>query len=106
MEKGVRADQFTQPGDPMRIDYGYRYNSHARLRASAVAWGAIQRRRKRWLIPRSAFARHANSEFAAITEGAPAGKNSRHQFTVRLFNEQKISVVPLPQVEVFAERLQ
>lgn len=26
MQKGVRAAEFTFPGDPMRIDYGYRRN--------------------------------------------------------------------------------
>lgn len=24
LEKGVRAEEFTFPGDPMRIDFGYR----------------------------------------------------------------------------------
>ncbi|MGH9638962.1 MAG: DUF3037 domain-containing protein, partial [Bryobacteraceae bacterium] len=26
MERGVRVQEFTQPGDPFRIDYSYRYN--------------------------------------------------------------------------------
>lgn len=50
-------------------------------------------------------ARQANSEFTAITEVATLAENARHQFITRLFDEQKIAVVPLPQVEMFAERL-
>jgi hypothetical protein len=50
-------------------------------------------------------ARQPNSEFAAITEAAPLPQNPRQQFIMRLFDEQRISIVPLPQVEMFAKRL-
>src|ERR1700677_3731797 len=26
LERGVRVEEFTQPGDPLRLDYAYRYN--------------------------------------------------------------------------------
>lgn len=26
LERGVRVEEFTQPGDPMRLDYAYRFN--------------------------------------------------------------------------------
>lgn len=32
-------------------------------------------------------------------------QNNPNQFIVRLFDEQKITIVPLPQVEMFAESL-
>jgi hypothetical protein len=105
MEKGIRADQFTQPGDPLRIDYGYRYNG-TRGYVQALSLGRDPAQAKVLAYTAECIrARYANSEFAAITEVAPAPGNSRYQFIVRLFNEQKISVVPLPQVEMFAERL-
>jgi hypothetical protein len=44
-------------------------------------------------------------EFTAITEIEPARDNSRHQFMVKLFDEQRIAVVPLNRVERFAEDL-
>ncbi|MGB6877820.1 MAG: DUF3037 domain-containing protein [Candidatus Acidiferrales bacterium] len=105
MEKSVRAEQFTQPGDPLRIDYGYRYNgTRGYVQALSLARDPAQAKVLGYTAE-CIRARHAHSEISAITEVAPARENPRHQFIVRLFEEQKISVVPLPQVEMFAERL-
>jgi hypothetical protein len=105
MEKGVRAEQFTQPGDPMRIDFGYRYNG-TRGYLQALSLGRDPAQAKVLAYTAECIrARQADSEFTAITEIAPLSANPRHQFVVRLFDEQKIAVVPLPQVEMFAERL-
>ncbi|MFZ0703934.1 MAG: DUF3037 domain-containing protein [Candidatus Acidiferrales bacterium] len=105
MEKSLRAEQFTQPGDPLRIDYGYRFNgTRGYVQALSLARDPAQAKVLAYTAE-CIRARHAQSEFAAITEVAPARENPRHQFVVRLFEEQKISVVPLPQVEMFAERL-
>lgn len=105
MEKGVRAEQFTQPGDPMRIDYGYRFNgTRGYVQAFSLARDPAQAKVLAYTAE-CIRARQANSEFAAITEVEPARDNPRHQFILRLFNKQKINVVPLPQVEIFAERL-
>ena len=105
MEKGVPVEQFTQPGDPMRIDYGYRFNgTRGYLQAFSLARDPAQAKVLAYTAE-CIRARHANSEFAAITETVPLAQNPRHQFIVRLFEEQKISVVPLSQVEMFAEHL-
>ncbi|HKF52649.1 MAG TPA: DUF3037 domain-containing protein [Candidatus Acidoferrales bacterium] len=105
MEKGVRVEQFTQPGDPMRIDYGYRFNgTRGYVQAFSLARDPAQAKVLAYTA-KCVRGWHANSEFTAITEVAPVHDNPRHQFIVRLFDEQKISVVPLPQVEMFAERL-
>lgn len=105
MEKGVRAEQFTQPGDPMRIDYGYRFNG---TRGYVQAFSLTRDPSQAKVLAYTAEcirARHANSEFTAITEAAPVSDNPRHEFILRLFDEQKISMVTLPQAEIFAERL-
>lgn len=105
MEKGVRTEQFTQPGDPMRIDYGYRFNgTRGYVQAFSLARDPAQAKVLAYTAE-CIRTRQANSEFAAITEVEPARENPRHQFILRLFEEQKINVVPLPQVEMFAERL-
>lgn len=105
MEKGIRAEQFTQPGDPMRIDYGYRFNgTRGYVQAFSLARDPSQAKALAYTAE-CIRARQANSEFAAITETAPLPANPRHQFILRLFDEQKISVVPLAQVEMFADRL-
>lgn len=105
MEKGIRAEQFTQPGDPMRIDYGYRYNgTRGYVQALSLSRDPAQAKVLAYTAE-CIRARQSHSEFAAITEVAPLQENPRHQFVARLFDEQKISLVPLPQVESFAERL-
>lgn len=105
MEKGVRAEQFTQTGDPMRIDYGYRFNAtRGYVQAFSLTRDPAQAKALAYTAE-CIRARHAKSEFTAITEAAPLEDNPRHQFILRLFDEQKISIVPLPQAEAFAERL-
>lgn len=105
MEKSVKVEQFTQPGDPLRIDYAYRYNG-TRGYLQALSLGRDPAQAKVLAYTAECIrARQKNSEFTAITEVAPERENERHQFIVRLFDEQKITIVPLPQVEMFAERL-
>lgn len=105
MEKGVRAEQFTQPGDPMRIDYGYRFNgTRGFVQAFSLTRDPAQAKALAYTAE-CIRARHASSEFTAITEAAALPENPRHQFIVRLFDEQKISMVPLAHAEAFAERL-
>ena len=44
LERGVRVEQFTQPGDPMRLDYPYRYSGtrgYERIRENPqIRWEA------------------------------------------------------------------
>ncbi len=105
MEKGVRAEQFTQPGDPMRIDYGYRFNgTHGYVQAFSLTRDPAQAKALAYTAE-CIRARHSNSEVTAITEAAPLRENPRHEFILRLFEEQNISLVTLPQAEIFAEKL-
>jgi hypothetical protein len=105
LEHGVRVEEFTQPGDTMRIAYGYRYNgtrgylqpvalNRDSTQAKVLAYTAEQIRRQ-----------VAKAEFAAITEIEPEPGNRRHEFVSRLFEAQAISIVPLSRIERFAEEL-
>lgn len=105
METGVRVEQFTQPGDPMKLDYGYRYNG-TRGYIHAIALGRDPSQAKVLAYTVEAIrARFANSVFTAITEVEPAVENPRHRFVARLLEEQEISIVALNRVERFAEDL-
>jgi Protein of unknown function (DUF3037) len=105
MEKGVRVEEFTQPGDPFRIDYGYRYNG-TRGFVHAVSLGRDPAQAKVLAYTAECIrARMPKTEFNAITEVPISGDNPRHQFVSRLFEEQKISLVPLNRIERFAEEL-
>jgi len=105
LNKSVRVDEFTEPGDPMHIDYGYRFNGtrgyiqtlplrRDPTQAKVLAYTAESIRKKA-----------ASSEFTAITEIDPAPENPRHQFVSQLLKKQDIKVVPLNHIEKFAEDL-
>jgi hypothetical protein len=105
MKKSVKVEQFTQTGDPLRIDYAYRYNG-TRGYLKALSLGRDPAQAKVLAYTAECIrTRQKNSEFTAITEVAPEREDEQHQFIVRLFDQQKITIVPLPQVEMFAERL-
>lgn len=102
---GIRVEEFTQPGDPMKLDYGYRYNgTHGYIHAIALGRDPSQAKVLAYTAE-AIRARFANSVFTAITEVEPAAENTRHRFVARLLEEQRISIVPLNRVERFAEDL-
>jgi len=105
LERSVRVEEFTQPGDPMRLDYAYRYNgTRGYLHAVSLSRDASQAKVLAYTAE-CIRARMANAEFTAVTEIEPAPENARHQFVARLFAGQRITVVPLDRVEGFAENL-
>jgi hypothetical protein len=105
LQRGVRVEEFTQPGDPLRLDYAYRYNG-TRGYIQTVALGRDPSQVKVLAYTAECIRAHAaNSEFTAITEVEPERENPRHQFIARLLGEQRIAVVPLNRVEKFAEDL-
>jgi hypothetical protein len=105
LERSVRVEEFTEPGDPLRIDYAYHYNG-TRGYLQTIALGRDTSQAKVLAYTAECIrARAANSEFTAITEIAPAPENPRHQFVARLFETQHISIVPLNRLEKFADGL-
>lgn len=105
IESRVRVEEFTQPGDPFRLDYAYRYNgTRGYVHTVALDRDAAQAKVLAYTAE-CIRARAANSAFTAVTEVAPAPENPRHQFVARLFEEQSIALVPLSRVERWAEDL-
>jgi hypothetical protein len=105
MDRSIRVDEFTQPGDPLRLDYGYRYNgTRGYLQAVALGRDPSQAKVLAYTAERIR-ARVPKSDFTAITEVEPARENPRHQFVVKLFEDQGISVVPLNRIEKWADEI-
>ncbi|MGH9685790.1 MAG: DUF3037 domain-containing protein [Candidatus Acidiferrales bacterium] len=105
LERGVRVQEFTQPGDPFRIDYAYRYNG-TRGYLHAVALGRDYSPAKVFAYTAERIrAKSPHAEFTAVTEVPPSSENRRHEFVLRLFEDQHISILPLSGVEAFAESL-
>lgn len=105
LQKKIRVDEFTQPGDPTRIDYGYRFNGTTGY-MQIVPLKSDTSRAKVFAYTAECIRRRAgHSEFVALTETDPITGNSRHEFVRRLFDEQQIAIVPPGQLDRFAETL-
>jgi hypothetical protein len=106
LEKSVRVDDFTYPGDPLRLDFAYRRNgtrgyvqslalSRDPSHAKVLAYTAESIREK-----------IEHTEFIAITETEPhIDANTRHKFIEGLLAERKIPLVPLSQLPVWAHKM-
>src|SRR5713226_1925928 len=100
-ERGVRIEEFTYPGDPMKLDFAYRRNgtrgfvqaltlSRDPAQAKALAFTAEAIRTK-----------IEKTEFAAVTEIPPQPGNAGHQFVARLLAAQGIELVPAARLPDF-----
>jgi DUF3037 family protein len=104
VKENVRVEQFTHPGDTFKFDYAYRNGAEGYVQSVLLA---------RDMLPSKALAYTAGhirkhkpaAEITAVTDTEPAAGNLRHEFLIRLFEEQKIRVVPMSGVEKFAEEL-
>ena len=105
MAKSVRVEEFTELGDPMRVDYAYRKNgTRGFLQTLSLERDLGQAKVLAYTAERIR-AKLTSTEFAAITELEPAMENPQHQFVARLLAEQQIRVVPLSRAAGFAEDL-
>jgi hypothetical protein len=102
MQRAVRVEEFTVPGDPMRIDFSYRRNG-TRGFVHAVALGRDPGQAKLLAFTADAIrGRVPHSEFLAVTEREPARGNVRDQFVTGVLSENGIRVVPLPDLRKWA----
>jgi Protein of unknown function (DUF3037) len=104
LEHRVRVEGFTQPGDPMRIDYGYQNGARGFIHAVSLRRDLPQAKALAYTAE-CIHARDASAEIAAITEASPDPEIPRQVFVEKLFAETRVRIVPMSQVEGFAEEL-
>ena len=105
-QKSVPVEEFTQPGDPLKIDYAYRSNGTRGFIEAISLWRDPAQAKVLAYTADCIRARvPTKTEFTAVVEMEPARENPRHQFVARLFEEQHIALVPLNRIEKFAEEL-
>jgi hypothetical protein len=106
LQKRVRAEIFTFPGDPMRLDYSYRRNgtrgfvqtlsvSRAPADAKLLAYTA------KHILDKNQFA----SEFTAVTDVPLQSGNDRHRFVRETLKEFNIEPVPQEGFAVWVAKL-
>jgi hypothetical protein len=105
MQRSVRVEEFTAPGDPMRLDFSYRRNG-TRGFVHSVALGRDPGQAK--LLAYTAEAIHgknSHTEFLAVTEREPERGNPRDQFVSKILLDSEIRVVPLAQLRKWAHEV-
>jgi hypothetical protein len=108
LNRGVRVEQYTSEGDPLRLDYSYRRNGTLGfIHSLALTRDPAQAK----VLAYTADAIRANikelkTEFAAITEVEPRPEeNDRHKFVAGLLAEKGIPLVPLSRLPAWAHHL-
>jgi Protein of unknown function (DUF3037) len=104
LEHRVRVEGFTQPGDPMRLDYGYQNGARGFIQLVSLRRDLPQAKALAYTAG-CIHARQSLAEITAITDLAPNGERPRHLFVEKLFAGEGIRIVAMSQVEGFAEEL-
>ena len=105
MQRGVRVEEFTAPGDPMRMDFSYRRNG-TRGFVHSVALGRDPGQAKLLAYTAEAIRGHVDhAEFLAVTEREPARGNVRDEFVSGIFRENDIRVLPLSGLRKWAHEV-
>lgn len=104
LEHRVRVEGFTQPGDPMRLDYGYQNGVRGFIQSVSLRRDLPQAKALAYTAG-CIHARDRLAEITAITDTAPDAENPRHVFVEKLFAGEGIRIVAMSQIEGFAEEL-
>lgn len=104
LKRSVPVEEFTEPGDPFKLDYAYQNGVRGFLHAVALGRDPVQAKVLAYTTER-VRARLPHVEFTAITEEQPSAMNRRHVFISRLFEDNRIAIVPLDRIEGFASEL-
>jgi hypothetical protein len=105
MQRGVRVEEYTAPGDPMRIDFAYRRNG-TRGFVHSLALGRDPGQAKLLAYTAGAIReRLAHSEFLAVTEREPARGNPRDRFAAEILDESGVRVLPLAELRGWAHEV-
>ncbi len=88
--RAVRVDEYTYPGDPLRLDYSYRRNgTRGFIQALALSRDPSQAKVLAYTAD-AIRAKLAATEFIAVTEVEPRPQeNERHRFVAGLLEENR-----------------
>ncbi len=105
LEKSVRASQFTFPGDPMRIDYGYRRNgTRGFVHTLSVTRAPAEAKMLAYTAERIEAGAQFPWEFTAVTD-VPLGDSDRHRFVREALRKAGIEPVPREGFAVWVAKL-
>jgi hypothetical protein len=93
IDKGVRVEKFTFPGDPMHIDFGYRSNgTRGFAQALSVSRSPGDARDLAYAV-QHIRSKISSSEFTAVTDVPLAPENKRHNFVRETLRDVGVEIV-------------
>jgi len=105
LQKGVRAEEFTFSGDPMRIDYGYRRNgTRGFLQTLSVSRAPGDVKSLAYTVERIR-GKVAASEFTAVTDVHLLAENEGHEFVRERLRDAGVEAVPLEGLAVWTAKM-
>lgn len=105
LQKGVRAEEFTFAGDPMRIDYAYRRNgTRGFVQTLSVSRAPGDVKSLAYTVERIRGKVPA-SEFTAVTDVHLLAENERHAFVRETLREVGAEAVALEGLAVWTARM-
>jgi len=106
LQKSVRAEEFTFPGDPMRLDYSYRRNgTRGFVQTLSVTRAPADAKLLAYTAERVTAKASLKTEFAAVTDVPLDAGNDRHRFVRDTLREVGIEPVPLEGFAVWVGKL-
>jgi hypothetical protein len=105
MEKGVRAEEFTFAGDPMRLDYAYRRNgTRGFVQSLSVTRAPADAKLLAYTVERIRN-KVNSSEFTAVTDVPVIADNERHRFVADTLRDVGVESVPMEGFAVWAAKM-
>jgi len=106
LQKSVRADEFTFPGDPMRLDYSYRRNgTRGFVQTLSVTHAPADAKLLAYTAERISAKASLKTEFAAVTDVELKMENDGHRFVRDTLREVGIDPIPLEGFSVWVNKL-
>jgi hypothetical protein len=106
LQKSVRAEDFTFPGDPMRLDYSYRRNgTRGFVQTLSVTRAPADAKLLAYTAERIAAKASLKTEFAAVTDVELKTENDRHRFVRDTLRDVGIEPIPLEGFAVWVNKL-
>jgi hypothetical protein len=106
LQKSVRAEEFTFPGDPMRLDYSYRRNgTRGFVQTLSVTRAPADAKLLAYTVERITAKASLKTEFAAVTDVALDAGNDRHRFVGDTLRDVGIEPVAMEGFAVWVGKL-
>jgi len=105
VQKGLRAAEFTFPGDPMRIDYAYRRNGTRGFLQTLSATRAPGEVKSLAYTVERIRDKVQSSEFTAVTDVPLAAENERHRFVQETLRDVVFEAVAMEGFAVWTARM-